>query len=290
MLQITPFLTVYTTVVAFLLGTVMASFLGCLGWRMCKGESVLHGRSHCDSCGHVLGARDLIPILSYLINKGRCRHCGEKISKMNLYGEVGMGVLFAVTTLVNLENGNLYLIILHLFFFCILYLVTVTDMIDQIIPDSALLVAIVVRVIGFVLNYKFDWNQYVTYVEKPALWSELIRLFVDGLAVSLPLLILVLIMEKVLKKETMGGGDIKLLFVTGLYLGWARNILVIFLACIIGIVMGLVQQRGTEETEEDSEESNEQSFYFAFGPSIALSAVLVLFLGNKMIEWYMSLF
>ena len=284
MLHLTPFLTVYTTILAFLLGTVMASFLACMGWRMCKGESVLRGRSHCDSCGHVLGARDLIPILSYLMSKGRCRHCGAKISSINLFGELGMGVLFAFVTLV---YGNLYFIILHCIFFCILYLVTVTDVIDQIIPDGALLVAIVVRVIAFVLNYYFEFYSNIIYIHKPALWSELIGLLVDGLAVSLPLLILVLIMEKILKKEAMGGGDIKLLFVTGLYLGWARNILVVFFACIIGIVAGSMQQKQVEK-EEDSEE--EQPFYFAFGPSIAFSAVLMLFFGNMILDWYLSLF
>ena len=66
MLHITPFLIIYSTVMFFLLGTVMASFLACMGWRMCKGESVLRGRSHCDTCGHALGARDLIPILSVM--------------------------------------------------------------------------------------------------------------------------------------------------------------------------------------------------------------------------------
>ena len=119
------------------------------------------------------------------------------------------------------------------------------------------------------------------------MWSELLGLLIDGLAVSLPLLILVLIMEKILKKEAMGGGDIKLLFVTGLYLGWARNILVVFFACIIGIVVGSMQQKKVEN-KEDSEE--EQSFYFAFGPSIALSAVLMLFFGNMILDWYLSLF
>ena len=99
----------------------------------------------------------------------------------------------------------------------------------------------------------------------------------------------------------MGGGDIKLLFVTGLYLGWERNILVIFFACIIGIIIGCILQR-METSEPDSkdeafvEESTEEEaleeapFYFAFGPSIAVSAVLVLFFGNMILQWYLSMF
>lgn len=285
MLHLTPFLTAYSTVLAFVLGTVLASFLGCLGWRMCKGESVLHGRSHCDTCGHVLEARDLIPILSFLMNKGRCRHCKAPISKMNLYGEVGMGVLFALFTL---AYDNVFYLILTLVFISILYLVSVTDIYEQIIPDGALLVAIIVRVGYFILNYQYGFLDNPIYVgEKPALWSELLMLLVDGLSVSLPLLILVLIMEKVLKKEAMGGGDIKLLFVTGLYVGWARNILVVFFACIVGIIIGSIQQKKAQ-SEMDTDE--EEPFYFPFGPSIAASAVLVLMFGNQILNWYLSLF
>lgn len=284
MLHLTPFLTVYSTLIFFLLGTVMASFLGCMGFRMCKGESVLHGRSHCDSCGHTLGVAELIPVVSFLISKGRCKHCGAKISKMNLFGELGMGILFAFLALM---NANIYILMLYLVFFSILYLVTITDLIDQIIPDSALIVAIVVRVVAIVLDYYYGLFSNIIYagVDKPSLWSRLGGLLVDGVAVSLPLLILVLIMEKVLKKDAMGGGDIKLLFVTGLYLGWMRNILVVFLACIIGIIVGFIQQK--KEVKAESEE--EQPFYFAFGPSIVLSTVLVYFFGYMILYWYISL-
>jgi prepilin signal peptidase PulO-like enzyme (type II secretory pathway) len=226
----------------------------------------------------------MVPVLSFCMSKGRCRHCGVKISKVNLYGELGMGLLFGFLAL---ESGNLYFIILHLVFFSVLYLVTVTDLIDQIIPDSAMIVAIVVRVIAFVLNYYFDFYRTIIYIKKPSLWSQLGWLLVDGLAVSLPLLLLVLLMEKILKKEAMGGGDIKLLFVTGLYLGWQKNILVVFFACIIGIIVGTIQMKKAMNAEESEEE---QPFYFPFGPSIALSAVLMLFFGNIILNWYLSLF
>lgn len=259
MLHLTPFLTAYSTIMAFILGTVMASFLGCMGWRMCKGH---------------------------------CRHYGASISRLNLYGEVGMGVLFALLTL---QSGNVYFVVTTLFFFCILYLVTLTDIYEQIIPDSALLVAIVVRVIGFLLNYKYDFYTPIVYIEKPALKSELLGLLIDGLAVTLPLLILVLIMEKILKKEVMGGGDIKLLFVTGLYLGWAKNILVVFFACIIGIISAAIQQRCAEKVVKENASKNEmveteeQPFCFTFGPPIAASAVFVTFFGNQILDRYLSI-
>lgn len=283
MLHITPFITAYSMVLAFVLGTVFASFLTCMGWRMCKGESVLRGRSHCDSCGHILGTRDLIPILSYLLNKGRCRHCGAQISRMNLYGELGMGILFATFTYF---IGEVIPLAVILFFICILYLVTVTDLIDQIIPDGALIAAVLVRVVYFIYSYNNGHNGNIIYVpgHEPPIGRELIGLLIDGLSVSLPLLILVLIMEKLWKKEAMGGGDIKLLFVTGLYVGWMKNILVVFVACIVGIIMGVIQMQGQENTEEDS------GFYFAFGPAIAMSTIFVMIFGNMILDWYLSLF
>lgn len=290
MLHITPFLTVYYSILAFVMGTVLASFLGCWGWRICNGESVRKGRSHCDECGHFLGARDLIPVLSYLLSKGRCRYCGAKISPLNFYGELCFGILFGVVTFLY-GHPFQFEYVLVLFFFCILYLVTVTDIYDQLIPDGAIITAIVVKVVHLVIGYFFDWeysmDYRVVYIEKPALWRELLGILVDGLSVSLPLLILVLIMEKILKKEAMGGGDIKLLFVTGLYLGWARNILVIFFACIIGIVVASIQQKKRMMEEGEFEE---EPFYFPFGPSIAVSAVLMVFFGNPIIYWYLSLF
>lgn len=71
MLHLTPFLTVYCCALAALLGACMGSFLNCMAWRVVHGESVLRGRSHCDACGHMLGARDLVPIVSYLASGGR---------------------------------------------------------------------------------------------------------------------------------------------------------------------------------------------------------------------------
>ncbi len=291
MLFSTPFFRTYFTVLAFVLGTVFASFLGCMGWRMCKGESVLKGRSHCDSCGHALGARDLIPILSYLINKGRCRYCGAPISKINLIGEVTMGLLFALFTYAN--NGLFYLS-LDLFFICILYLITVTDLCDQIIPDGAIIVAVLVKVLHAVVGWHNGWFRNIVYIEKPALTEVLLELLVNGLSVSLPLLILVFIMEKLWKKEAMGGGDIKLIFVTGLYLGWAKNLLMMLVACIVGIVVGLVQAKNEiseEETTEVSEETEEmEGNYFPFGPSIAIATVFCMIFGNLILDWYLSLF
>lgn len=262
MLFLSPGITMYILTLAFILGAIFASFLGCMGWRIVKGESVVKGRSHCDSCGHTLSWRDLIPIISYLARKGRCAYCKAPIPRSSLYGEIILAVAFVLTTIrfdLSLE------LILMLVFICILYLVSITDMYDRMIPDSALLVGIVVRIIYFV------------FVEQFTVKGALI-LLANGLSISLPMLILVLIMEKILKKEAMGGGDIKLIFVIGLFIGWEKSLLMLFVACIIGIIAGYTQMHKNEEN------------YIAFGPFLAVAAVVVMLIGDGLIGWYLSLF
>lgn len=263
MLHLSPFLTAYVLGIAFVLGAVMASFLGCMGWRMCNGESVMKGRSHCDSCGQVLKGRDLIPIISYLVRGGKCAYCKAPIPKSSLIGEILLAVLFVLATL---KWDVTPLLGLHLVFLCILFLVSLTDIYEQIIPDSCLVVAIVARVLYYFVIEGFEKGSFFT-------------LIVDGFSVALPLLLLTLLLEWLWKKEAMGGGDIKLIFVTGLYLGWANNLLMMLVSCIVGIVIGMIQAR-----KEDAES------YFPFGPSIAIATVFCMLVGDGIVGWYLSLF
>ena len=263
MLFLAPVITIYILVMAFIFGAVFASFLGCMGWRITKGESVLKGRSHCDYCGYVLAWRDLIPIVSFVLGKGRCAYCKKALSKVLLYGEISLALLFVLVTLRYDVTPELFL---YLFFICILYLISITDIYDQMIPDSALLIAVIVRLLWF-------------FVTEPFGWRGLLGLIGNGLSVSLPLLLLVLLMEKIRDMEMMGGGDIKLLFVMGLYIGWANNLLALFLGCLTAIIYGSLKQR--KEGKE---------VYIPFGPFLSLGAVFALLIGDGLIQWYLSLF
>lgn len=146
-------------------------------------------------------------------------------------------------------------ILLGIVFIGILCAVSLIDIYKRIIPDSLLIIAVVFRI------------GYCVFVERIGA-KAILGLLIDGLAISLPVFILVLLVEKIWKKEVLGGGDIKLLFVTGMYLGWEGNLLALFFACIIGIVIGLVQMK---REEKDS--------YFPLGPAIALGAVCAMLIG-----------
>ena len=143
-------------------------------------------------------------------------------------------------------------ILFVLVFIGFLFVISIIDIKKQIIPDVLLLIAIAFRIIYSILVQKMQGVQ-------------LLGLIIDGLAISLPVFLLVLVAEKLSQRETFGGGDIKLLFVTGMYLGWEGNLWAFFFACIIGSVMGIVQlKKGTIQ---------ESKRYFPFGPSIAIGAV-----------------
>lgn len=260
MLYADPFLTVYCCLLAALLGACMGSFLNCAAWRIVHGESVLRGRSHCDACGHVLTVRDLIPVVSYLAAHGRCRYCGAKLSRRHVLAEAVSALVF-VTLLLHYDIS-----LQALEGWCvagILLVCSFADLEGYIIPDRFIAVGVVL----FITTLFFD----------PQPLRRALDGAIGGLAVAGGVLLLVLGMEKLLGREAMGGGDIKLLFLTGLFLGWKRNLLCLVAACVIGIVWGLLQKkRGGGEA-------------IPWGPSIALGAWLTALCGQQIIDWYLGL-
>ena len=259
MLYLTPAFTVYCCFVAALLGACMGSFLNCMAWRVVHGESVLHGRSHCDVCGHVLTAGDLIPVVSYLVHRGRCRWCGAKLSARHVWGEAAAAVTFTALLLrydISLQMLEALLLA------CVLLACAFADLEGYIIPDRFLL---------------FGAGVFIVFlVWEPEPLHRLIQGALGGLAVPGALLAVVLMMEKRMGREAMGGGDLKLLALTGLYLGWMGNLLCLLLACVLGICAGLASGR--------------RDAPIPWGPSIAAAAWVTLLTGDRVLQWYLSLF
>lgn len=259
----TTFMAVYAGVVTALLGLVMGSFLNCAAWRMTHGESVAKGRSHCAACGHTLSALDLVPVFSWFFLKGRCRYCGERISPVHPLAElICAGAYTAVVLHFTISWETVEYLILVSLLFC----ASCADLYDYIIPDRLIVAGIVCRLIFVCLGG-----------DVPA---ALLQTLIGGLSISLPVLLLVLVMEKILKKEAMGGGDIKLFFVVGLYFNWKVNLVGLLFACVCGIGAGLLSQRVRLRADR----------HIPFGPSIAAGWFAAMLAGGKIIDWYMGLF
>ena len=255
------YMKIYTLIISFLFGSVMGSFLNCYASRICHNESIVKGRSHCDACNHVLGILDLIPIVSYLINKGKCRYCGCKLSIRYLISEIVGGLSFVFIVL---KFGFSLKTIEYLILISCMLAVSFADMEDYLIPDRFIIVGIVNRVVFILIGNDIK--------------SELLNSIIPALVIGGVMIILVLVMEKILRKDAMGGGDIKLLFMLCLYNSLSLDLLGLLFSCIIGIIFGLIDTKG------------EKGKLFPFGPSICLGFFLVFMFGSSIVNWYLSLF
>ncbi len=263
-----PGFTLYYVAIFFILGAVFGSFINCMAWRVAHGESVSKGRSHCAVCGHTLSPLDLIPIVSYLLLKGRCRYCHEKISPRYMLTELFMGLGFVICLLrfgISIDTLRALIVL------CILLAISLVDLDVYLIPDRF----VVALIMTWILTLPFVHADGVLVMAGGGalLRTMAIRGLIGGLAIGGGILVLSLIMDKVLGKESLGGGDVKLLFAAGLYLGAAGGLLCLIVSSIVGLIF--VAARRSKQ--------------IPFGPSIALAWMICLLWGEPVIKWYMSL-
>jgi leader peptidase (prepilin peptidase)/N-methyltransferase len=247
-------------VFVFLFGAVVGSFLNVCIYRIPRGESIVFPASHCPECGNKIRAFDNIPIISYLLLRGKCRTCGSRISWQ--YPLVEM--LSALLTLALFLKFHLSPTFLVLFLFCMaLVVITFIDLEHQIIPDSISLPGIVV---GFLSSFILPWLSWQ---------NSLIGIVAGGGS----LLLVAYGYQLLTKKEGMGGGDIKLLAMMGAFLGWRAIPFIIFTSSLFGSVVGLTLMA---IRKKDSQ------LPIPFGPFLAFGAILFIFYGRQLIQWYLA--
>ena len=249
------------TIVSFVLGAAVGSFLNVCIYRLPAGESVVAPPSRCPSCGARIKPWDNIPIISWLLLGGKCRACRAPISPRYAVVELLNGLL----TLALFLRFGPSLTFLALFIFCsALVAITFIDLDHQIIPDVISLPGIIV---GFAFSFFLPWVGWK---------SSLIGIVAGGGS----LLAVAWLYELLTKKEGMGGGDIKLLAMMGAFLGWRSVPFIIFASSLIGSVIGvsvmLLQKR-------------DGKLAIPFGPFLALGGVLYIFFGKAIILWYLGL-
>ncbi|ABB31201.1 Prepilin peptidase [Geobacter metallireducens RCH3] len=246
---------------SFLLGAAVGSFLNVCIYRLPAGESVVSPPSRCPACGARIRPWHNIPILGWLILRGKCRDCGAPISPRYPFVELLNGLL-TLALFLKFGPSPTFLV---LFVFCsALVAVTFIDLDHQLIPDVISLPGIVV---GFACSFALPWLGWK---------SSLIGIVAGGGS----LLSVARLYELLTKKEGMGGGDIKLLAMMGAFLGWRSVPFIIFASSLIGSVIGvtlmLVQKKDSK-------------LAIPFGPFLATGAVLYIFFGKTIITWYLTL-
>lgn len=239
---------VYYTVVLFLFGIVLGSFYNVVGYRLPKGESIVKPPSHCPNCGHRLGPSELIPVFSYLFLGGKCKNCKQKISLFYPLFELATGLLFALSYLL---FGFSIELAIALTFVSALLIIIISDYQTMIIPDEVLLVAITLILILIGIKDGF---------------SGVGTAFFNGLIAFGMMFLLKKFGDFLFKQESMGGGDIKLMFLFGLVLGYQMTIIAIFIASFIGLPISLIILY------------KKKDHIIPFGPFLAVGAIILFFL------------
>lgn len=246
----------------FLIGACFGSFANVIIYRMPREESVVRPRSYCYGCKTPIKWYDNIPILSWFLLRGKCRHCQARFSLRYPIVELLTAVLF---TLSYHYAGWTWSLPEYLIFVFGLVVCTFIDLDHMILPDEFTLSGIVIGLVGAALNPQREFLD--------ALYGVLMGGgFLWGMAY---------IYYALTKNEGMGGGDIKLLAWIGALLGWKAIPFVIMTSAIIGSVVGLLASRKQKAGLKT---------VIPFGPYLALGAVLYLFGGETIGLWYFNLF
>lgn len=257
-----PLVLTYFVILTAVLGAVLGSFLNCAAWRIANGESFLKGSSHCPHCGHPLGVPDLIPLLSWCFLRGRCRYCGTKVSVRYPLTEL----FFALVSVACLLRGDLTVITLRNWvFLCCMFCLSLVDLEVYIIPDGCLLIPFLAWLAAL------PFSGYG--------WREIGLHLLSGIVIGGAILALSLMMDRILLRDSMGGGDIKLFALVGLYLGFAASLFAVILACVFGLLFALVRRLIPGERKAQ----------IPFGPSIAASSAVILLYGGPVVSWYLQL-
>jgi len=269
-------------VIVLLFGLIIGSFLNVCIVRLPRGRSIVNPPSHCPRCRAGIKFYDNIPVVSYLLLRGKCRSCGEPISLRYPF--------------VELLNGLLYVWIIHEFWFggeaillmafcSSLIVITFIDFDFQIIPDTITLPGILLGVsLGpFFMSGLNEPLPFQLGSLMPHAWPHLISFLnsvIGMLCGALPLLTIGWVWEKLRHVEAMGGGDVKLMGMVGSFLGWKGALLTIMLGALTGSVVGialiLLKRHKMDKV-------------IPFGPFLALGSVVTAFYGPDIILWYLGL-
>jgi len=240
-------------------GMILGSFATVIAYRVPRGEPWIAGRSKCPACEATIAAYDNVPVLSWLLLRGHCRSCGERISARYPLSELAMAALFAATVLI-LGTDDLGELALGLALCAVLVIVTLTDLERGVIPNRVLIAG---AVIGLTIAAATDPSSLPARGVAAAAAGGLLFL----VALAYP--------------RGMGMGDVKLVAVMGLYLGHsvAPAVLIGFAAgAVVGL--GLIARRGAEARKQA----------VPFGPFLALGGIVALWYGDAIVDWYLGTF
>lgn len=232
-------------ILLFILGLIIGSFLGVIIYRLPRNLNITTDRSRCDNCKKIIAWFDNVPLLSYLVLKGKCRHCHKKISLKEPLIELATGIVFVIIGF-NIINLILASILIAIF---------VIDLEHQIIPDELVFIGLLVLFFNFI------------FTGNPLLYSNLLAGFVSAL--------LLLSLNLVTRGRGMGLGDVKLAILLGGIVGLDKFFVWLFFSFLIGAIIGVMLILLRQARLKGK---------IAFGPFLIIGLVLTIYFGNNFIQ------
>lgn len=233
----------------FILGTILGSFYNVIGFRLPIGQSVLKPKhSYCPKCKHQLGILELVPLLSFLIQGGKCKHCRENISMFYPFTELLTGSLFTVSYY---SFGISWNLVIALSLVSLFSIVIVSDLNYLMIPDEVTLTVGLIS--SFVILCQSGFENFLQSLGSGVLLFSIMYM-------------IMLLGDFLFKKESLGGADIKLMFIAGLVLEPILGVTVIFIASVVALPVSLLLYLVNKEK------------IIPFGPFIVFGILLLYFL------------
>ena len=239
----------------FVIGTIMGSFFNVIGHRLSKNESAIKPRSHCESCGHTLAWYELIPIVSFLIQGGKCRKCRAKLSWWYPLIEIITGLFFVGCYL---YYGFTYDLLLALIISSVLIITCISDFNYLVILDEVLVVSSLAALVVIFLKDGFN---------------GLIISLLSGLLMFFFMLMVKIVGDKAFKRESLGGGDIKLSLFIGLVLGYKLSFINLVLASFLALPVAFYYLVKLKDRE------------VPFGPFLIISTFIIYIFSTQILEF-----
>ena len=247
--------------IAFVFGLCVGSFLNVCIYRIPAGKSIVHPGSACPRCQAAIRIYDNIPLFSYILLGGKCRHCKTAISARYPLVELLSGI-FAICAF--LKFGATPAALIYFAFIAALLAITFIDIDHRIIPDVISLPGIIVFFLAALALPEMTWIQ------------SLLGVVIGGGS----LFLVAWVYHLLTKKEGMGGGDIKLLAMIGALIGWKGVFFTIFVSSAVGTLVGFAAMIVTRQN---------MKLAVPFGPFLAIGAISYIFFGPELIHWYLYL-
>lgn len=245
----------------FIIGLICGSFANVIVDRLAKKKSgIFWGRSSCPHCRHTLAATDLIPLLSFIFLRGKCRYCRKKISPQYPLVELGIGLFFGITIFLNFTGLALGLVLLYFF---ILATVSIYDLKYLEIPDQVIIPGIGIALLAAIAGLS----------PAPPITDALI-----GAAIPITFFLLQFFVSR---GKWIGLGDVRIAALMGLILGWQKTLVALFLAYLLGSLIGAIGLATGKFTRQS---------HVPFGPFLAAGTIAAFFFGQNILDWYLTRF